>query len=850
MQLKPGTFLQGGKYRIIRTLGSGGFGITYLAEHTMAEHEVCIKEFFPSQFYNRDDNACTAHIGSKGSVEMMEGYKKKFIKEAKTIARLNHPNIIHIHDVFAENNTAYYVMEYIKGDSLDDIVKSRGALPEAEAVEYIRKVAKAVEYIHERKIMHLDIKPANIMLRREDKCPILIDFGLSKNYDEKSGSSSTSTLGGVSLGYSPIEQYEHNGINCFSPETDIYALGATLYYLVTGKTPPSAGEVSSHGLPAFPAHISFSVRRAITAAMQSSREARPHSIREFISHFNTTGSRPKTKKRWWLWLLLAIVALFILGIIFLGPDEHSVPTPPNDEIWYTSTDGEIVEPDEDSIFGAEIVSNTYKSGKGIIKFDGDITTIGEDAFSDCEELKSINLPSSIITIEECAFDSCVNLSEAVLHNGIISIGDEAFWDCDGLTTITLPNTLNSIGEAAFEDCGNLINLSIPDSVTTIGDYAFCACLNLTNVNIPNSLTTLSEGMFSECTSLEKITIPNSVTVIRCGAFEYCTNLKEITIPNSVAVIENEVFYSCENLKRFKGKYAKDNGRCLIYNNSIIAYAAASGTTYTIPDGVESIGDYAFSSCEDLTEITIPESVSVIGNYAFAWCSSLTDVTIPYGVTTIGNSAFVMCENLANVNIPNSVESLGQDAFYKCFALTSVTIPNSVASIGQGVFANCPNIKQFKGHFATEDGRALIVDDTLVAYANSSGSEYTIPYNVTTIFGEAFGGSNKLTKIVIPYSVVKINNLAFYGCGNLYMAVIGQNVQEIGESAFRCSNLQYISCLASYPPKMGENVFSTDIKDRTIYVPIELEYAYKQANGWSAYADDIVGYDFFVNTTEE
>ena len=144
MELKQGAFLQDEKYRIIRTLGQGGFGITYLAEQVLAGRMVCIKEFFPKEYYNRTSDSRNVSLGSQGSAPMMDAYKAKFIKEAKTIARLDHPNIIHIHDVFTENNTAYYVMEYIEGESLADVVRKGGALKEEEAVEYIRIIASAI----------------------------------------------------------------------------------------------------------------------------------------------------------------------------------------------------------------------------------------------------------------------------------------------------------------------------------------------------------------------------------------------------------------------------------------------------------------------------------------------------------------------------------------------------------------------------------------------------------------------------------------------------------------------------------------------------------------------------------
>ena len=282
MKLQPGTLLQGDRYRIIDILGQGGFGITYLAEQVMAERKVCIKEFFPKEYYNRNEDSRSISLGSQGSAEIMDLYKAKFIKEAKTIAKLDHPNIIHIFDVFAENNTAYYVMEYIDGESLSALVKSRGVLPESEAISYIKQVAAALGSIHEQRIMHLDIKPANVMLRKEDGRVVLIDFGLSKQYDAD-GNQTSSTPAGISAGYAPMEQYQQGGVREFSPETDIYSLGATLYYLVTGVVPPQAATIVDEGLPELSAHLSANVRNAIERSMEVQRKRRPHSIKEFLA---------------------------------------------------------------------------------------------------------------------------------------------------------------------------------------------------------------------------------------------------------------------------------------------------------------------------------------------------------------------------------------------------------------------------------------------------------------------------------------------------------------------------------------------------------------------------------------
>ncbi len=375
MQLQPGTYLQGDKYRIIETLGNGGFGITYLAEQELAGRNVCIKEFFPKEYYNRDDNSCRISLASKSSAEIMDAFKAKFMKEAKTIARLDHPNIIHIHDVFEENNTAYYVMEYIEGESLSYLVKQRGALTENEAIKYIRAIAEALGYIHERKIMHLDIKPANVMLRKVDGRAVLIDFGLSKQYDAD-GNQTSSTPVGISAGYAPMEQYQQGGVKEFSPETDIYSLGATLYYLVTGSVPPQAISIADEGLPTLPSHLSSSVRNTIERSMTFQRKRRPHSIKEFLALLDNNSpkvavsptpasvseetkievqaaiaeeqtvistpqpkvevpkiaprskiynSQPKqekeSKKNWVLWILLAAIICIIGILIFINNDQ-------------------------------------------------------------------------------------------------------------------------------------------------------------------------------------------------------------------------------------------------------------------------------------------------------------------------------------------------------------------------------------------------------------------------------------------------------------------------------------------------------------------------------------------------
>lgn len=293
MNLKKDSFLQGKKYQIEEVLGQGGFGITYLAKQVALNRRVAIKEFFMKTLCNRDDATSQVTVGSAGSLETVERFRQKFVKEALNIAEFNHPNIIRIYDVFEENDTAYYVMEYIESGTLSDL----GKISEEKALRYIRQVADALSYIHERSINHLDIKPANILINNLDNA-VLIDFGLSKRYDS-SGQQTSTTPVGISHGYAPVEQYKQGGVGVFSPSTDIYALGATLYKLLTGNVPPDANEVFDQGLPPMSDEISENTRLAIIAAMQPQRKNRPQSVAEFLNMLDgvTTKSKPAVKQK-------------------------------------------------------------------------------------------------------------------------------------------------------------------------------------------------------------------------------------------------------------------------------------------------------------------------------------------------------------------------------------------------------------------------------------------------------------------------------------------------------------------------------------------------------------------------
>lgn len=274
--------LQGGKYRIVRFISSGGFGCTYEAEHAIFRERVAIKELFVSEICNRDGATGRVSAGTQSNIPLLERIHRKFLDEARAQRQLRHPGIVAVSDVFEENGTAYYVMDYIDGCSLADMLKRRGTLPVAEAIGYIRQVAEALGHVHRNNRLHLDVKPANIMVDARSLRAILIDFGTSKVYSDEHHES-TSTLLGHTPGYSSPEQYSAD-MTIFTPCADIYSLGATLLKLLTGITPPDAGKRFSGGeLPALPPDIPAGAAAAIMRSMELRKDKRPQNVEEFLA---------------------------------------------------------------------------------------------------------------------------------------------------------------------------------------------------------------------------------------------------------------------------------------------------------------------------------------------------------------------------------------------------------------------------------------------------------------------------------------------------------------------------------------------------------------------------------------
>ena len=430
-----------------------------------------------------------------------------------------------------------------------------------------------------------------------------------------------------------------------------------------------------------------------------------------------------------------------------------------------------------------------------------IEKIGENAFYNCDSLQSVEIPKCLndvyarydsIDIPNGVFNECSNLKTIIFEEGSTVIADALFRGCDGLESVTIPNTVTQIYGYAFADCKNLKNINISDSVTVLGENVFQNDTSITEINLPDSITALGRGAFSGCNRLKSIVIPDSVINIGISAFSECKNLESVTLSKGLEKIGENAFYNCDSLqsieipKSLKDVYATYDS---IDTPNGVFNECDNLKTIAFEEGSTVIADALFRGCDGLEEVKIPKTVTVIKNHAFNECIKLKAVEISNGMKEIGDSAFSECSNLQKVILPDTVNSMGTNIFYNCINLTEVHLPNIRQNITANTFYNCKKL-----------------------------TTINFPSTLTTIGNSAFSGCESLPEAILPSGVEKIESNAFKNCKALKKAAVPDTVSSIGSSAFYgCEALTDIT-LGSKLKKIESQTFYGCIVLPSIVIP--------------------------------
>ena len=399
----------------------------------------------------------------------------------------------------------------------------------------------------------------------------------------------------------------------------------------------------------------------------------------------------------------------------------------------------------------------YNSGITSLKLSQPGLHVGSFAFTDCHQLKSVEITSTDFDLMEWAFARCENLETVILPPQVFRMEGGCFTECTSLTTVVLPKNITFVH--GFKGCTSLKTIEIPDSVTSIGYEAFANCKSLESIHLPDGVTNIGDLAFARCFALKDVNFPAALTTIGKEAFR-SVPIAEVVIPANVTEIADMAFYYNEELR-----------------------------SLTLPNGLKKIGESAFWNASKLQTVELPESLTEIGETAFRQ-SGLTSITIPGDVKRIGTGAFAACENLEKVSVAPGVETIGSEAFTGCTKLTEATLTSSVTTIEGGAFYGCKALQ-------TISGGALIQFIGEHAFTSCENiEEINISPNLTEISDYAFDGCKKLKRVSpsaeqkgvsLPH-VKYIGERAFNVCKAIPSFSLGDSLETVGDYAFASTSV--------------------------------------------------------------
>ena len=511
------------------------------------------------------------------------------------------------------------------------------------------------------------------------------------------------------------------------------------------------------------------------------------------------------------------------------------------------------------------------------EIDGhEVVAIGDRAFQNRTDLRTVMIPDSVTEIEAYSFNNCTNLSNVTLSKSLKYMGGRAFGSCEKITQIEIPKSLDNCGNSGyasyhgpfgacsglkkitfeegatevsnglFRGCTGLEEINIPDGVTKIESSSFEDCINLVSVNISDSVIKIENEAFAGCEKIESINIPDSVTEIGESTFANCSKLSNVKLSKNLEYMGGRAFGSCEKITQIEIPKSLDNCGNSGYASYHGPFGACSGLKKIIfEEGTKEISNNLFRGCTGLEEISIPASVIKIERYTFADCTNLKNVYFSNGVKNVENNAFTNCTSLTKVNIPDTVDSIGNSAFSGCTNLIEVHLPDKLKETASDTFSGCKKLTaiNFPSTLTTIGNSAFSGCESLPEAILPSGVEKietnafknckamkkaVVPDTVSSIGSSAFYGCEALADITLGSKLKKIESQTFYGCTVLPSIVLPYNVTTIGDSAFvNCTKLTQIT-VPRNTTSIASNAFSYP-KKMTMYGPSDC-YAQTYASG--------------------
>ena len=459
------------------------------------------------------------------------------------------------------------------------------------------------------------------------------------------------------------------------------------------------------------------------------------------------------------------------------------------------------------------------------EIDGhEVVAIGDSAFEDRTDLRTVMIPDSVTEIGSCAFNNCTNLSNVTLSQNLKYMEGRAFGSCEKITKIEIPKSLEWCGSTLYDygpfgDCTGLKTVIFENGTTEISSHLFEKCTGLEEINIPDSVTEIEDSAFSGCVNLSKVNIPDTVTIIGEYAFDSCTNLTNVTLSKNLEHMEGRAFGNCEKITKIEIPKSLEWCGSTLYDYG--PFGDCTGLkTVIFENGTTEISSHLFEKCTGLEEINIPDSVTEIEDSAFSGCVNLSKVNIPDTVTIIGEYAFDSCTNLTNVTLSKNLEHMEGRAFGNCEKITKIEIPKSLEWCGStlydyGPFGDCTGLKTV----IFENGTTKILGHL---FEKCTGlEEINIPNTVTVIENSAFSGCTKLEQVNFSNKLTKIESYGFSDCTSLKKITVPDSINSIGNSIFQnCTSLTEVH-LSNALKEISSNTFNGCKKLTTINFPSTL-----------------------------